>query len=123
MLPDNVDQNKGNVGAYKTLLSKFEKLKKEVEALAKKDGMSKTRSPAMDEVSKQITRQLKTAGRPGELQRNRFIANLDENDTADVYAAFKSILRLVRDMLKTGAALQQSVDRHNKSPYVAAKEK
>lgn len=120
MVPDNVDANKGDVSAYKTLLGKFNNLKKKVEVIAKKDGASKSRSPSMDEINDQLTRRVATAGRPGEPQRSRFIASMGQSESVDVIVAIKSVLRLSRDMLKTGAVLQQSIDRHNNSPYVKA---
>lgn len=118
MLPDNVDENKGNISQYRALLQKFEGLKKKVEEMAKKDSKLKTQGPGIKEVNAQLQRRLVGAGTAGHGQYNRFMANTDEEGNASVYGAFKSVLRITRDMLKCGAVIQQSVDRHNKSPFV-----
>lgn len=118
MLPDAVDKNKGDISQYRALLQKFENLKKKVEEMAKKDSKLKTQAPGIKEVNAQLQRRLVGAGTQGNSQYNRFMANTDAEGNANVYGAFKSILRITRDMLKCGAVIQQSVERHNKSPFV-----
>lgn len=118
MTVDKVDNNKVDISPYKSLLSQFEKLETEVKAMATKDGASKTRSPAIDTANDLLVDRFKLS--KSHSSTSAFMAYTDGEDNMDIYKAFSSVLRLCRDLLKSGGTLQQAIEAHNASPYVKA---